>query len=316
MPQRPTLKKVGDATGEEADLARVQNRATLQAYYGKLQRHYDGIDQKIVGAQYFEDVNMLTGLKDAEGPELSELEVSKNAADEIDGKLADLKKQLDGRQLTRTAYLKQLKSVQSEAFARKDLSLDEKTYAYAKTAQASAAQTYQELSGKKHRKLREVKGKLMPAEKRRARLEQRRPTGVQPRYFRAGASLSLRNPTDGAAGQAAATAAAARPVATQVPGGATFKAGALDAKLPAQTLGGERPTQARTAASLPQAGARRPAGAGARGTAAGRGNRAARGNASGPSRGRTGARALQADEILAKLDPNLSTAERCSRPKS
>lgn len=275
MPPRPSLRRIpgsidessgeargstnlvgGEETAEQTDARGKQNRASLQAYFNKVGRHYGRIEQKIKNAQYFEDVNMLGGLKEPEEPELSALQVRQEVGERFDKELASLKAQLDNRQLTRAAYVKELRQVQSGAFADAALKPDELSYVYAKTAHAQASQAYQELSGKKHRKLREVKNKLLPPEKRRARLEGRRPTGAQARFFRAGAA-----PGRPAGAAADAVSTATPPAFGAAPSGAF----AARLRLGTSVAPGQAPApRPGAAASAPQSGAAK-TGAAARG---------------------------------------------------
>lgn len=320
MPAKPSLRRIPDSTDERGGEVRgdaaaaggsdeaattdggrgMHNRASLQAYFSKVSRHYERIEQKIKAAQYFEDVNLLGGLKEPEEPDLSPLQVRDEVRGRYDGRLAELKGQLDARQLTRAAYVKQLRQLQSEAFAEPQLRQDEKSYVYAKTAHAQATQSYQELSGKKHRKLREVKNKLLPPDKRRAKLEGRRPTGARPRFFRTdgmpvrgGVQPGVGGSTGGGAGPRSGSATSPDSSGTDAlvgragPGAVTAARGSASA-----TAGAAAAASTRLAARSAQAGMAR-----------------------GPNAARPSASAGQAQEILRQIDGSLSPKEQVQQAK-
>jgi hypothetical protein len=185
MPALPKLMSTTDTDDEEAQQqARSHNRAALMRYYSQLGEHYAGIETQIKNAKYFEDVNLLTGLREAKVPDTSALKVADGVRDAFSSQLDALKGQLDSRELKRPEYVSRVKALQAQALGRADLSADEKTWVSAVTSDAQLAQTYLELAGKKNRKLREVGKNLMPPAKRRRLAQERRNVGAQPRYFR------------------------------------------------------------------------------------------------------------------------------------
>ena len=189
MPALPKLINSDDKDDEEAQQqARSHNRAALMRYYSQLGEHYASIETQIKNAKYFEDVNLLTGLREAKAPDTSALKVSDGVRAEFSEQMSNLKGQLDARELKRPDYVSRVKALQTQALGRADLSVDEKTWVSSVTSDAQLAQTYLELAGKKNRKLREVGKNLMPPAKRRRLAQERRNVGAQPRYFRPDAS--------------------------------------------------------------------------------------------------------------------------------
>lgn len=185
MPALPQLVSTVDNDDEEAQgQARSFNRAALMRYYSQVNEHYDGIENQIKNAKYFEDVNLLTSLRPAKAPDTSALNVSDAVGAEYNGIMNKLNGDLEAREIKRPDYVAQVKTLQIQALGRASLSADEKTWVGSITSAALAGQTYLELAGKKNRKLREVGKNFMPPAKRRRLGQERRNAGIQPRYFK------------------------------------------------------------------------------------------------------------------------------------
>lgn len=230
MPKPPQLQPIAGRSDEDADMARRQNRSSLMGYYNRLSTHYDNTEHEIAGAKHFLQANKVQGAKPPEAPDLSALGISAAAAQRIDAEVQAASQQAQGsRQLPRIEQIAKLRSLQAGFLGKADLSADEKTYAMAKTQHAMASVTFSDLSVKKARKVRDLRNTIgKPESATASAVKERRPEGVQRRYF-------TRGPDAGANSRPGVRMPAARAQASQStsgrgaadgPGGASGARGA------------------------------------------------------------------------------------------
>lgn len=191
MPKPPQLQPIAGRSDEDAEMARRQNRSSLMGYYNKLSTHYDNTEKEIAGAKHFLQANKVQGAKPPEAPDLSSLGVSAAAAQRIDAEVQAASAQAQGsRQLPRIEQIAKLRALQTTYLGQAELSTDEKTYAMAKTQHAMAAATFSDLSVKKARKVRDLRNTIGKPDPAPGAAKERRPEGVQRRYFTRGADAA------------------------------------------------------------------------------------------------------------------------------
>ncbi|MEK7705961.1 MAG: hypothetical protein AAB426_13445, partial [Myxococcota bacterium] len=79
VPSAPKLTSTEGLDEEEASRARAQNRAKVIQFFTQMQRAYDGADKQLASAKYFEDVNRMTNLREAENIDVTVLSAEDQA---------------------------------------------------------------------------------------------------------------------------------------------------------------------------------------------------------------------------------------------
>ena len=108
LPPVPSLTSTEGLSDKDAQKVRSQNRAKVIQYFTQVSRSYDGIDRKLGGARYFEDVNVLPNLRESEEVDTTGLPPEDKAF--INAKNKQLKGRYQGLKKAQQQRMRELRS--------------------------------------------------------------------------------------------------------------------------------------------------------------------------------------------------------------